>query len=146
MKRVGNVGPSGIVSLTYAVIGLGGLGEIKHGLKQLHSAPLHAYVQSHFSGSSAIQPLAASVEGWHFWFCYYTCIPSEWRGPKKLTNPKVHTSWDKNNYIFFTSGVHCTHGFNRTGFLIIAYLVEKDDWRLVIFWFNGVRSVNLLLR
>lgn len=25
-------------------------------------------------------------------------------------------------------GVHCTHGFNRTGFLIIAYLVEKDDW------------------
>ena len=66
MKRVGNVGPSGIVSLTYAVIGLGGLGEIKHGLKQLHSAPLHAYVQSHFSGSSAIQPLAASVEGWHF--------------------------------------------------------------------------------
>ena len=65
---------------------------------------------------------------------------------EKLTNPKVHTSWDKNNYIFFTSGVHCTHGFNRTGFLIIAYLVEKDDWRLVIFWFNRVRSVNLLLR
>ncbi|XP_022810288.1 mRNA-capping enzyme-like [Stylophora pistillata] len=26
-------------------------------------------------------------------------------------------------------GVHCTHGFNRTGFLIIAYLVERDDWR-----------------
>lgn len=25
-------------------------------------------------------------------------------------------------------GVHCTHGFNRTGFLIIAYLIEKDDW------------------
>lgn len=25
-------------------------------------------------------------------------------------------------------GVHCTHGFNRTGFLIIAYLVERDDW------------------
>lgn len=22
-------------------------------------------------------------------------------------------------------GVHCTHGFNRTGFLIVAYLVEK---------------------
>ena len=33
---------------------------------------------------------------------------------------------------FFTSGVHCTHGFNRTGFLIIAYLVEKDDWGLVV--------------
>ncbi|XP_032829539.2 mRNA-capping enzyme [Petromyzon marinus] len=25
-------------------------------------------------------------------------------------------------------GVHCTHGFNRTGFLICAYLVEKLDW------------------
>ena len=27
-------------------------------------------------------------------------------------------------------GVHCTHGYNRTGFLIIAYLVEKEDWSL----------------
>ncbi len=27
-------------------------------------------------------------------------------------------------------GVHCTHGYNRTGFLIIAYLVEKEDWDL----------------
>uniref|UniRef100_A0A4W6EIA2 mRNA-capping enzyme n=1 Tax=Lates calcarifer TaxID=8187 RepID=A0A4W6EIA2_LATCA len=25
-------------------------------------------------------------------------------------------------------GVHCTHGFNRTGFLICAYLVERMDW------------------
>nr|XP_025949185.1 mRNA-capping enzyme isoform X3 [Dromaius novaehollandiae] len=25
-------------------------------------------------------------------------------------------------------GVHCTHGFNRTGFLICAFLVEKLDW------------------
>ncbi|XP_074655994.1 mRNA-capping enzyme-like [Tubulanus polymorphus] len=25
-------------------------------------------------------------------------------------------------------GVHCTHGFNRTGFLIVAYLVEKQNW------------------
>ncbi|GAB1610713.1 mRNA-capping enzyme [Argonauta hians] len=25
-------------------------------------------------------------------------------------------------------GVHCTHGFNRTGFLIVAYLVEKESW------------------
>ncbi|KAK2176308.1 hypothetical protein NP493_672g01027 [Ridgeia piscesae] len=24
--------------------------------------------------------------------------------------------------------VHCTHGFNRTGFLIISYLVLKQDW------------------
>ncbi|KAJ8321634.1 hypothetical protein KUTeg_000105 [Tegillarca granosa] len=28
-------------------------------------------------------------------------------------------------------GVHCTHGFNRTGFLIAAYLVEKMSWRSV---------------
>lgn len=25
-------------------------------------------------------------------------------------------------------GVHCTHGFNRTGFLICAYLVEQENW------------------
>ncbi|KAI2644296.1 mRNA-capping enzyme [Labeo rohita] len=28
------------------------------------------------------------------------------------------------------AGVHCTHGFNRTGFLICAYLVEKMDWSI----------------
>lgn len=27
-------------------------------------------------------------------------------------------------------GVHCTHGFNRTGFLIASYLVEHMDWSL----------------
>lgn len=25
-------------------------------------------------------------------------------------------------------GIHCTHGFNRTGFLICAYLIEKHDY------------------
>lgn len=25
-------------------------------------------------------------------------------------------------------GVHCTHGFNRTGFLIVSYMVEKLDF------------------
>uniref|UniRef100_T1J962 mRNA guanylyltransferase n=1 Tax=Strigamia maritima TaxID=126957 RepID=T1J962_STRMM len=25
-------------------------------------------------------------------------------------------------------GIHCTHGFNRTGFLIVSYLVEKFSW------------------
>ncbi|XP_053672944.1 mRNA-capping enzyme [Anopheles nili] len=25
-------------------------------------------------------------------------------------------------------GVHCTHGFNRTGFLIVSYMVERLDW------------------
>jgi len=27
-------------------------------------------------------------------------------------------------------GIHCTHGFNRTGFLVCAYLVEKCDWAI----------------
>lgn len=31
--------------------------------------------------------------------------------------------------LYMWVGVHCTHGYNRTGFLIIAYLVEEDDWR-----------------
>ena len=25
-------------------------------------------------------------------------------------------------------GVHCTHGVNRTGYLICRYLIEKLDW------------------
>lgn len=28
--------------------------------------------------------------------------------------------------------VHCTHGFNRTGFLIVSYLVEKMDCSIEI--------------
>lgn len=28
--------------------------------------------------------------------------------------------------------VHCTHGFNRTGFLIVSYLVEKLDYCLAV--------------
>ncbi|XP_065537326.1 mRNA-capping enzyme isoform X1 [Lathamus discolor] len=35
---------------------------------------------------------------------------------------------DKNPSEFI--GVHCTHGFNRTGFLICAFLVEKLDWSI----------------
>src|SRR5690606_11232955 len=27
-------------------------------------------------------------------------------------------------------GVHCTHGFNRTGFLVCAYLVEVENWSI----------------
>lgn len=27
-------------------------------------------------------------------------------------------------------GVHCTHGFNRTGFLIVSYMVERMDCEL----------------
>lgn len=32
----------------------------------------------------------------------------------------------KNNPLDYI-GVHCTHGFNRTGFLIVSYMVEKMD-------------------
>ncbi|KAE9553438.1 hypothetical protein FO519_003351 [Halicephalobus sp. NKZ332] len=27
-------------------------------------------------------------------------------------------------------GVHCVHGLNRTGFLICAYLVERQGWKM----------------
>jgi protein-tyrosine phosphatase len=30
-----------------------------------------------------------------------------------------------NLIIIFYLGVHCTHGFNRTGFMIITYLIEE---------------------
>lgn len=29
-------------------------------------------------------------------------------------------------------GVHCTHGFNRTGFLISSFLVEEDNWAIEV--------------
>uniref|UniRef100_T1JE64 mRNA-capping enzyme n=1 Tax=Strigamia maritima TaxID=126957 RepID=T1JE64_STRMM len=29
-------------------------------------------------------------------------------------------------------GIHCTHGFNRTGFLIVAYLIEKQSFTLEV--------------
>lgn len=41
--------------------------------------------------------------------------------------------------------VHCTHGFNRTGFLIVAYLVEKMDCAIEIAldMFAKVRSPGI---
>ena len=48
-----------------AVIGLDGRDDIQHGLKQQYSSLLHTGVRSHLSGSSAIQPLAASEESCH---------------------------------------------------------------------------------
>ena len=55
-KRVGDVGPDVMVYLTRAVIGLGGRGVIKNtdwSWSGCKSAPLHADVRSHLSGSSA---------------------------------------------------------------------------------------------
>uniref|UniRef100_A0A8C5DSM7 mRNA-capping enzyme n=1 Tax=Gouania willdenowi TaxID=441366 RepID=A0A8C5DSM7_GOUWI len=42
-------------------------------------------------------------------------------------------------------GVHCTHGFNRTGFLICAYLVEKLDWSVeaAVAAFSQARSPGI---
>lgn len=42
-------------------------------------------------------------------------------------------------------GVHCTHGFNRTGFLICAYLVEKMDWSVeaAVAAFSQARSPGI---
>ena len=51
-----------MVYLICAVSGLGGRGEIIHGLRRQPEAPLHAEVQSYLSGSSVIQPLAAREE------------------------------------------------------------------------------------
>ena len=51
-----------MVYLICAVIGLGGQGEIIHGLKRLPKMPLHSDVRSYLSGSSVIQPLAAREE------------------------------------------------------------------------------------
>ena len=61
-----------MVYLTFAVIGLGGRGVIKTWTKV---APLHDDVRSHLSGSSAIQPLAASEESWHrYYFIFFYII------------------------------------------------------------------------
>ena len=51
-----------MVYLICAVIGLGGRGEIIHGLKRLPKVPLHTDVRSYLSGSSVIQRLAAREE------------------------------------------------------------------------------------
>ena len=45
MDRVRDVGAGVIVYLTFAVIGLGGCGETKHGMKRLHTVPfMHAVI------------------------------------------------------------------------------------------------------
>ena len=51
-----------IVYLTWDIIGLGGRGEIKYGLKRLYSAPLHADVGSYLSWFFTIELSAASEE------------------------------------------------------------------------------------
>ncbi|GIY54817.1 mRNA-capping enzyme [Caerostris darwini] len=42
-------------------------------------------------------------------------------------------------------GVHCTHGFNRTGFLIVAYLIESLSWSVeaAIKYFSQARPPGI---
>ena len=41
--------------------------------------------------------------------------------------------------------VHCTHGFNRTGFMIVSYLIEQFDWSAEAAWshFKQHRPVGI---
>lgn len=42
-------------------------------------------------------------------------------------------------------GVHCTHGFNRSGFMLVSFLVEKFDWELgaALLKFSEVRPPGI---
>ena len=62
-----------MVYLICAVIGLGGRGEIIHGLERQPEVPLHADVRSYLPGSSVIQPLVAREEigTFVYLFIYY---------------------------------------------------------------------------
>lgn len=53
------------------------------------------------------------------------------------SNPEAKSSelWSEETdalegVLFAVAGIHCTHGFNRTGFLIVSYLVEQMDCSL----------------
>ncbi|TKS75491.1 mRNA-capping enzyme [Collichthys lucidus] len=49
---------------------------------------------------------------------------------KNITLTNVSLRPVVEDLMFSSVRVHCTHGFNRTGFLICAYLVEKMDWSI----------------
>ena len=70
--------------------------------------------------------------------CDLGCLDGQRGNWWRQKDPKTHLwNWSMFvkllaiDYALFLSclGVHCTHGFNRTGFLICAFLVEKMDWR-----------------
>lgn len=63
-------GPSVLVYLTGAIIGLGGRGEIKHGLKRQHS--MHLQLTSHLT---SLRFLWNSATGWMFIYeCLFICF------------------------------------------------------------------------
>lgn len=45
-------------------------------------------------------------------------------------------------------GVHCTHGFNRTGFLLVSYMVEHLDCSVqaAINEFSRMRYLNVVVK
>lgn len=63
--------------------------------------------------------------------CQYTKL--QCRGHGEAPSPEQTQSFIEIVDAFMTEhpleiiGVHCTHGFNRTGFLIVAFMVEKMD-------------------
>lgn len=63
--------------------------------------------------------------------CQYTKL--QCRGHGETPSPEQTQSFIEivDNFIIEhpldVVGVHCTHGFNRTGFLIVSYMVEKMD-------------------
>ena len=75
-----------MVYLTFAVIGLGGRGEIIHELKRQPAVPSHASVRSDLSGSSEIQPLAAREENWHL-CSFFLFVANSW--PTSLPTVEV---------------------------------------------------------
>ena len=63
-------GPSVLVYLTGAIIGLGGWGEIKHGLRRQHS--MHLQLTSH---PTSLRFLWNSATGWMFIYeCLFICF------------------------------------------------------------------------
>ncbi|XP_046441142.1 mRNA-capping enzyme-like [Daphnia pulex] len=64
--------------------------------------------------------------------CKY--VKLECKGHSETPNPETVDLFIKQCTEFISQnpleiiGVHCTHGYNRTGFLIVSYLVQAMDW------------------
>ena len=82
-----------MINLTWADIGLGGRGVINTWTDVLaRCSPLHGDVRSHLSGSSTIQPLAASEESWHrlFFYFLYMIGAAQVRSVKEIRTKITH--------------------------------------------------------
>ena len=97
-----NVSPSVMVYLTCVIIGLGGQGEIKHGLKQQHSKLLHPDVWS------------------HPWFLYISVICCKWG---KLASPLLLLLLSKH----YDTCVPCIHRWKMTSLNITKSLEQTNQ-------------------